>query len=80
MTQIIKRTNIAIITIPTALTTTRTAPTTATTPPTETSGTNNKGDYTEIPSNVEVTLKGPVNQDQLAKIKETQHQVSTLKV
>ena len=30
----------------------------------------NKGDYTEIPSNVEVTLKGPVNQDQLAKIKE----------
>ena len=31
---------------------------------------NNKGDYTEIPSNIEVTLKGPVNQDQLAKIKE----------
>ena len=31
---------------------------------------NNKGDYTEIPSNVEVTVKGPVNQDQLAKIKE----------
>ena len=31
---------------------------------------NNKGDYTEIPSNVEVTLKGPVNQDQLAKIEE----------
>ena len=30
----------------------------------------NKGDYTEIPSNVGVTLKGPVNQDQLAKIKE----------
>ena len=30
----------------------------------------NKDDYTEIPSNVEVTLKGPVNQDQLAKIKE----------
>ena len=30
----------------------------------------NKGNYTEIPSNVEVTLKGPVNQDQLAKIKE----------
>ena len=30
---------------------------------------NNKGDCTEIPSNVEVTLKGPVNQDQLAKIK-----------
>ena len=30
----------------------------------------NKGDYTEIPSNVEVTLKGPVNQDQLMKIKE----------
>ena len=30
----------------------------------------NKGDYTEIPSNVEVTLKGPVNQDQLTKIKE----------
>ena len=30
----------------------------------------NKGDYTEIPSNVEVTLKGPVNQDQLVKIKE----------
>ena len=30
----------------------------------------NKSDYTEIPSNVEVTLKGPVNQDQLAKIKE----------
>ena len=29
-----------------------------------------KGDYTEIPSNVEVTLKGPVNQDQLMKIKE----------
>ena len=29
----------------------------------------NKGDYTEIPSNVEVTLKGPVNQDQLMKIK-----------
>ena len=39
MIQIIKRTNIAIITIPTALTTTRTAPTTATTPPAETSGT-----------------------------------------
>ena len=31
---------------------------------------NNKGDYTEIPSNVEVTLKGPVNWEQLAKIKE----------
>ena len=31
---------------------------------------NNKGDYTEIPSNIEVTLKGSVNQDQLAKIKE----------
>ena len=30
----------------------------------------NKGDYTEIPSNIEVTLKGPVNQDQLTKIKE----------
>ena len=30
----------------------------------------NKGDYTKIPSNVEVTLKGPVNQDQLMKIKE----------
>ena len=30
----------------------------------------NKGDYTEMPSNVEVTLKGPVNQDQLPKIKE----------
>ena len=30
----------------------------------------NKGDYTEIPSNVEVTLKGPMNQDQLTKIKE----------
>ena len=30
----------------------------------------NKGDYTEIPSNVEVTLKGPVNQGQLMKIKE----------
>ena len=30
----------------------------------------NKGDYTEIPSNVEVTRKGPVNQDQLAKIEE----------
>ena len=30
----------------------------------------NKGDYTEIPSNMEVTLKGPVNQDQLVKIKE----------
>ena len=29
-----------------------------------------KGDYREIPSNVEVTLKGPVNQDQLKKIKE----------
>ena len=29
-----------------------------------------KGDYIEIPSNVEVTLKGPVNQDQLTKIKE----------
>ena len=29
-----------------------------------------KGDYTELPSNIEVTLKGPVNQDQLAKIKE----------
>ena len=40
---------------------------------------NNKGDYTEIPSNVKVTLKGPVNQDQLAKIKEIQHQVSMLK-
>ena len=38
-TQIIKRTNIAIITIPTALTTTRTASTTATTPPVKTSGT-----------------------------------------
>ena len=31
---------------------------------------NNKGDYTELPSNIEVTLQGPVNQDQLAKIKE----------
>ena len=31
---------------------------------------NNKGDYTEIPSNVEMTLKGPVNLDQLVKIKE----------
>ena len=31
---------------------------------------NNMGDYTETPSNIEVTLKGPVNQDQLAKIKE----------
>ena len=31
---------------------------------------NNKGDYTEILSNVEVTLKGQVNQDQLSKIKE----------
>ena len=30
----------------------------------------NKGDYTEIPSNVEVTLKEPVNQDQLMKVKE----------
>ena len=30
----------------------------------------NKGDYTEIPSNVKMTLKGPVNQDQLTKIKE----------
>ena len=29
-----------------------------------------KGDYTALPSNVEVTLKGPVNQDQLTKIKE----------
>ena len=28
-----------------------------------------KGDYTEIHSNVEVTLKGPVNQDQLTKFK-----------
>ena len=37
--QIIKRTNIAIITIPTALTTRRTASTTSTTPPMETSGT-----------------------------------------
>ena len=39
MIQIFKRTNIAITTIPAALTTTRTAPTTATTPPAETSGT-----------------------------------------
>ena len=39
MIQIIKRTNIAIMTISTALTTTRIAPTTATTPPAETSGT-----------------------------------------
>ena len=31
---------------------------------------NNKGDYTEIPSIIEVTLKGPVNQDQIMKIKE----------
>ena len=31
---------------------------------------NNKGDYTELPSNIEVTLKRPVDQDQLAKIKE----------
>ena len=31
---------------------------------------NTKGDYMEMPSNIEVTLKGPVNQDQLAKIKE----------
>ena len=30
----------------------------------------NKGDYTEIPSNVEVILKGLVTQDQLVKIKE----------
>ena len=30
---------------------------------------NNRGDYTEMPSNVQVTLTGPVNQDQLAKIK-----------
>ena len=30
----------------------------------------NKGDHTEMPSNVQVTLKEPVNQDQLAKIKE----------
>ena len=30
----------------------------------------NKGDYTEIPSNVKVTLRGPMNQDQLVKIKE----------
>ena len=37
MTQIIKRTKITTIAIPTALTTTRTAPTTATTPKTETS-------------------------------------------
>ena len=29
-----------------------------------------KGDYTEIHSNVEVTLKGPINQDQLMEIKE----------
>ena len=33
---------------------------------------NNKGDYMEISSNIEVILKGPVNQDQLAKIKEGQ--------
>ena len=39
MIHIIKKTNIAIITIPTSLTTTRTAPTTATTPPAESSGT-----------------------------------------
>ena len=31
---------------------------------------NNKGDYTELPSNIEVILKGLVNQDQQAKIKE----------
>ena len=31
---------------------------------------NNKGDYTEILSNVDVILKGLVNQDQLAMIKE----------
>ena len=31
---------------------------------------NIKSDYTEIPSNIEVTLKGPVNQDQLAKIRD----------
>ena len=39
MTQIIKRTKITTIAIPTALTITRTAPATPTTPPTETSGT-----------------------------------------
>ena len=39
MIQIIKRTNIVIITIPTDLTTTRTAPTTTTALPAETSGT-----------------------------------------
>ena len=68
MILIIKRTEVTAIAIQTDLTTTRTAPTTATTPPTETSGTTTS--MTEIPSNVEVTLKGPVNQDQLAKIKE----------
>ena len=42
MIQIIKRRNITIIAIPTALTTTRTALTTATAPPVETSGTTTK--------------------------------------
>ena len=68
MTQIIKRTSIAIIIIPMALTTTRAAPTTATAPPVETSGTTTG--VTTQRSNVEVTIKGPVIQDQLAKIKE----------
>ena len=70
MIQVIKRTKITTIAIPTALTTTRTAPTTATTPPMEALGTTTRMTTHEIPSNVEVTLKGPINQDQLTKIKE----------
>ena len=68
MIQITKRTKITTITNPTALTTARTAPTTATRPQMETSGTTRR--VTTQRSNIEVTLKGPVNQDQLAKIKE----------
>ena len=67
--QITRKIKITRITVPTVLST---RPTTATIAATVAPLENfrNKGDYTEIPSNVEVTLKGPVNQDQLMKIKE----------
>ena len=68
MTQIIKRINkIQIITLTIAITP---APDTRKQLQLQRDFNNAKNDYTEKPSNVEVTLKGPVNKEQLFKIQE----------
>ena len=67
MIPITERTNITII-ITTAPTTHQVPDTSLTITPMEGTSQNNKGNFTEKPPNVQVTLIGPVNKEQMYKI------------